>query len=147
MEHFRAKSIDLASILKDVFRQCWLIVLFAVSVGLLANTVAKVRYVPKYTANATFVVNTQGTNTSVYTNISNAVETAGRFQSVLESTLFRREIAKILGKEEYTADTEVTVLPETNLMKLSVTDKSAEDTYSCIRAIMNNYSTISDYIV
>ena len=45
----RAKSIDIASILKDVLRQCWLIVLFAVSVGLLANTFAKVRYVPRYT--------------------------------------------------------------------------------------------------
>ena len=102
---FRAKSIDIASILKDVLRQCWLIVLFAVSVGLLANTFAKVRYVPQYTTKTTFVVNTQGTNTSVYSNISNAVETAERFRSVLSSTLFKREIAKILEQEEYTADT------------------------------------------
>ena len=120
---FRAKSIDIASILKDVLRQCWL--LFAVSVGLLANTFAKVRYVPRYTTKTTFVVNTQGTNTSVYSNISNAVETAGRFQSVLKSTLFKREIAKILGQEEFTADTSVDVLPETNLMTLKVSDGSA----------------------
>ena len=144
---FRAKSIDIASILKDVLRQCWLIVLFAVSVGLLVNTLAKVRYVPRYTTKTTFVVNTQGTNTSVYSNISNAVETAERFQSVLNSTLFKREIAKVLGQEEYTADSSVEVLPETNLMTLRVSDESAEKAYECIRAIMENYSTISDFIV
>ena len=144
---FRVKSIDVASILKDVLRQCWLIVIFAVSVGLLANTVAKIQYEPKYSTKATFVVNTQGTNTSVYSNITNAANTAERFQAVLESTLFRRELAKVLDIEEYTSETLVEVLPETNLMTLKVTDSSATMAYKSIRAILENYSTISDYIV
>lgn len=141
------KTLDIASIVRDLLRQSWVIALFAISIGLLASTFAKYRYQPIYTTSATFVVNTQGSNTSIYTNITSASETAERMQTVLESSIFQREIIKQLGVPEYTAQTTVNVLAETNLMTLTVTDSTATSAYRYIRAILDNYSTISDYVV
>ena len=149
MEHAfkNNKTLDIASIVRDLLRQSWVIALFAISIGLLASTFAKYRYQPIYTTSATFVVNTQGSNTSIYTNISSASDTAERMRTVLESSIFKREIIKQLGVPEYTAQTTVNVLAETNLMTLTVTDFTATSAYRYIRAILDNYSTISDYVV
>lgn len=141
------KTVDIVSIVRDLIRQSWAIALFAISIGLLASTFAKYQYKPSYTTSATFVVNTQGSNTSIYTNISSASDTAERLQTVLESSIFKRAVIKQLGVPKYTAETTVSVLEETNLMTLTVTDSTAMSAYRYIRAILDNYSTISDYVV
>lgn len=141
------KTIDIISIVKDILRQSWVILLFALSISLLATTFAKYRYVPEYTTSTTFVVNTQGGNTSTYSNISSAISTAAKMQTVLESSIFQRTIAKQLGVPEYTADSSVSVLAETNLMTLTVKEKTGLSAYRYIRAILDNYSTVSDYVV
>ncbi len=144
---FGVKSIDFASIIKDVLRQWWGILLFALSCALLTSTVSEIQYTPYYTTSATFVVKTQRANASIYADISSAADTASRFKAVLDSSVFKNEIAKVLEKRSYTASTMVEVLPETNLITLTVTDNSAMAAYKCIRAIMENYSRISDYVV
>lgn len=146
-ERFRARSIDFASIIKDVLRQWWGIILFTVSCTLLTATIAEIQYIPLYTTSATFVVKRQGANTSIYSDITSAADTAERFKAVLDSTVFQHEIAKILEQRTYTATTSVEVLPETNLITITVTDHSAMASYRCIRAILGNYSRISDYVV
>ena len=141
------KTIDIVSIARDVLKQGWGIVLFAISIALLVSTIVRVNYIPIYTTSATFVVNTQGSNSSMYTNISTANDTAARFQTVLESNIFQRAIAKEIGVTEYTAETTISVLEETNLMTLEVKEKSGLLAYRYIRAILENYSIISDYVV
>jgi len=47
-ERFRARSIDFASIIKDVLRQWWGIILFTVSCTLLTATIAEIQYIPLY---------------------------------------------------------------------------------------------------
>lgn len=141
------KTIDIVSIARDVLKQWWGIVLFAISIALLVSTIVRVNYTPVYTTSATFVVNTQGSNSSMYTNISTANDTAARFQTVLESNIFQRAIAKEIGVTEYTAETTISVLEETNLMTLEVKEKSGLLAYRYIRAILENYSVISDYVV
>lgn len=141
------KTIDIFSIIRDVLRQWWAIALFALSISLLATTVAKYRYKPVYTTSATFLVNTIGSNTTTYANISSASATAAKLQTVLESSIFQRTIAKEIGVPEYTAETTVSVLDETNLMTLTVREKTGLLAYRYIRAILENYSTISDYVV
>ena len=141
------KTIDIVSIARDVLRQWWVILIFATSIALLASTIVRFNYTPVYTTSATFVVNTQGSNSSMYSNIASANDTAARFQTILESNIFQRAIAKELGLSEYTAETTITVLDQTNLMTLEVKEKSGLLAYRYIRAILDNYSIISDYVV
>ena len=143
----RYRTLDPASIVRDVLRQWWGILLFSVAVALLVNVAATSLYKPKYTASATFVVTTRGTNTSIYQNIDSASDTAERFRTVLESNILKRTIAKDLEIKTFDAITSVELLEETNLIVLKVTHRSSLMAYRFIQSIMNNYSTVSNYVI
>ena len=72
---------------------------------------------------------------------------AARFQTILESNILKRAIAKDLNIDEYNATTEVKLLEETNLIVLTVKHKSALMAYRYIQSIMNNYSVVSDFVI
>jgi len=143
----RYRTLDLASIVRDVVRQWWAILLFSVAVALFANVIVNVLYKPVYTTSATFVVTTRGTNTSIYQNITNASETAERFKTILQSNILKRTIAKDLGVKEFDANTSIQLLEETNLIELKVGHRSALMAYKYIYSIMNNYSTVSNFVI
>ena len=141
------RTIDIASISRDLLRQWWAILLFSITVAILVNLVASIVYRPVYATSTTFVVTTRGTNTSIYENITSATDTAARFQTILESNILKRAIAKDLNIDEYNATTEVKLLEETNLIVLTVKHKSALMAYRYIQSIMNNYSIVSDFVI
>ena len=143
----RYRTLDPASIIRDVLRQWWGILLFSAAVALLVNVAANSLYKPMYSTSTTFVVTTRGTNTSIYQNISNASDTAARFRTVLESNILKRTVAKDLEVKAFDAVTSVQLLEETNLIVLRVNHRSALMAYKYLRSIMNNYSTVSDYVI
>ena len=146
-ENGNYRTIDIASISRDLLRQWWAILLFSITVAILVNLVASIVYRPVYATSTTFVVTTRGTNTSIYENITSATDTAARFQTILESNILKRAIAKDLNIDEYNATTEVKLLEETNLIVLTVKHKSALMAYRYIQSIMNNYSVVSDFVI
>ena len=143
----RYRTLDSASIVRDVLRQWWGILLFSLAVALLVNVAANSLYKPMYTTSTTFVVTTRGTNTSIYQNITSASDTAERFQTVLESNILKRTIAKDLGIKSFDAISSVELLEETNLIVLKVSHRSALMAYRYLQSIMNNYSTVSNYVI
>ena len=141
------RTVDIASISRDLLRQWWAILLFSITAAILVNFLASIVYRPVYATSTTFVVTTRGTNTSIYQDITSATDTAARFQTILESNILRRAIAKDLNIDEYNATTEVKLLEETNLIVLTVKHKSALMAYRYIQSIMNNYSVVSDFVI
>lgn len=141
------RTIDKISILRDIIRQWWAILLFSVAIALFSNVVSNFRYTPVYETSATFVVTTRGTNTSIYQDITNASDTASRFRTILQSNVFKRETVKNLNVALYDAQTDIQLLEETNLIVLTVRHKSALMAYRYIKSIMDNYSSVSNYII
>lgn len=141
------RTVDIASISRDLLRQWWAILLFSITAAILVNFLASIVYRPVYATSTTFVVTTRGTNTSIYQDITSATDTAVRFQTILESNILKRAIAKDLNIDEYNATTEVKLLEETNLIVLTVKHKSALMAYRYIQSIMNNYSVVSDFVI
>ena len=141
------RTVDIASISRDLLRQWWAILLFSITAAILVNFLASIVYRPVYATSTTFVVTTRGTNTSIYQDITSATDTAARFQTILESNILKRAIAKDLNIDEYNATTEVKLLEETNLIVLTVKHKSALMAYRYIQSIMNNYSVVSDFVI
>ena len=141
------RTVDIASISRDLLRQWWAILLFSITAAILVNLVASIVYRPVYATSTTFVVTTRGTNTSIYQDITSATDTAARFQTILESNILKRAIAKDLNIDEYNATTEVKLLEETNLIVLTVKHKSALMAYRYIQSIMNNYGVVSDFVI
>ena len=77
--------IDLPSLIKDVVRQWWVILLLAISAALFANIWSTRTYQPKYSVSSTFTVSSREMNSNVYQNLSAAQNVAKRFSVVLES--------------------------------------------------------------
>ncbi|MGN0417665.1 polysaccharide biosynthesis tyrosine autokinase [Anaerostipes faecalis] len=140
-------QVDILSIVKDIFRQWWVILLLAVSISLFARIWVRCTWQPEYTVNATFVVTSRGINTNVYQNLSSAKELAEQFSQVLESNLLKRKVAEELQMDTFRADTQAQLVPETNLMELKVTAGSSMEAYHVMKSILKNYNAVSDYVI
>lgn len=140
-------QVDVISIGKDLFRQWWVILLLSLAVSMFANVWTNVRYKPEYTSTTTFVVTTKGMNTNIYQNLTSAQELANSFSQILDSNVLKKKVAEDLGMETFAAHTSANILPETNLIELSVTADSAMEAYNVMNSIMNNYNSVSDYVI
>lgn len=139
--------IDVFSIMNDICREWWVILLFALSVSLFTNVAAKKLYKPEYTVQSTFVVTTRGMNTNISQNLSTTQEIAKHFSEILKSNVLQSKVEEDLGMDEFTGTTAVAIQPQTNLMRLSVTADSALEAYQVMCSIMENYSSVSDYVL
>lgn len=142
-----AEQIDVISIIKDVLRDWWVIILFSAAVALFVSSYMNYTYEPEYTSSSTFVVTAKGINTNIYQNLTSAKELATNFSNILESNVLKKKIAEDLGMTSFNASTSVEILPETNLIELKVTAGTAYDAYRIMNSIMNNYNSVSDYVI
>lgn len=141
------EQIDLLSIVKDILREWWVILILALSAALITNVWMNFTYEPKYSASSTFVVTAKGMNTNIYQNLTSAKELATDFSNILDSNVLKKKVAESLGKSSFDATTSVNVLTETNLIELKVESDSAYDSYRIMNAILENYNTVSDYVI
>ena len=142
-----ANRIDILSIARDVAGQWWIVLLFSISVYLATVIVMTVRYEPVYTTSATFAVSLRGTNVSFFADLTSAGETAEKLQLVLDSEILKRKVAEDLDLESFDAKANVVIIPKTNMLMLSVQDKTALESYRVMKSILANYTSVSEYIV
>ena len=147
MEKKLRSQIDIVSIVRDILRNWFVVLLFALAVSLFANVIVNVRYTPTYVTKCTFAVTTKGTNASIYNNLSSAKELAGRFTQLLDSNVLKKRVAEDLGQTSFRAVTSAEQVEETNLVELRVSADSALESYRTMISIMENYDEVSDYVI
>lgn len=140
------ENLDIFSILKDILKQWWVILLFSLSAALCTSVVATETFHPKYTVSTTFVVTSKGLNTSVYSNLSNTMTMAEQFKQILDFNLLKSKVKEDLGLDSFDAETNVTVVENTNMLRMSVTSSSAVLSYRITKSILRNYHEVSDYV-
>lgn len=138
---------ELIGIAKDILKDWWVVLLIALSVAMITEIIVTQNYKPEYQARSTFIVTTKNASSSVASDVYSASETAEKFSQILDSNVLKRKIAQEVGMARFNAQMEAELLPETNLMELSVTADSAMDAFNIITAVMNNYNTVSDYVI
>lgn len=139
-------GVDLFTLVQDILRNWWVILLGALAGAMLTYVVTSVQYVPEYTTTATFVVGSKGSN-NTYSNLSAAYSMAQTFEKVLKSNVMEKIICENLGMEEVDAEITTEVKEGTNLLTLNVTADTAKDSIDIIRTIMEHYSEVSIYTV
>ncbi len=142
----RLEDINIRSICVDLLKNCWVIILAAVSVYLGVTGVYRLRYVPKYTASATVAVTAKGSSGSVYTSLSLTNEMAQVLGEVFKSDALKKKIEEDLGGESINGTLGATVIEETNLLILSATAETPRETYLMIWSALRNYDSVSDYL-
>ncbi len=139
-------GIDLYSMVRDVLREWWTIGLLVISVYLMVNMWTEKGYTPEYTTTTVFAVSAKGMNKTLYEDLQSAQNITERFATVLNSAVFDRKMKEILGKD-IVAKKSVSQIESTNLIRITVTADSAIDSYRLLRAIIENYNEISEYVV
>ncbi len=142
------ENVEFFSLITDVLRSLWAIILGALAVAMITMMVFSARTNVTYTSNATFAVMYKRTSSSVYAynNLSSARSVASSFTSILNSDIMKKMVCEDVGLETFDARTSAKVINETNLLTLSVTSDSPEKTFRIIRSIMKLYPDLIQYV-
>lgn len=147
MKEELGKQISVVSIVRDLLREWLVILLLAVSVSLFTNIAVKTYYQPIYKAKTTFAVTAKGANNNVYKNLTSAKDLATRFTQILDSNVLQKKVMEELELREFAAETVATQISETNMVELEVSAGSAMDAYRILNSILENYDSVSDYVI
>ena len=147
MDNETVQQIDLISMLKDIGREWLTILLLSISAALFADIWICATYQPEYKTSTTFVVTAKGMNTNIYQNLNSTKDLAQQFTEILGSNVLKKKVAQDLGMNSLNVETSVDLVPETNLITLSVKAGTAAESYRVLQSIMENYNTVSDYAI
>ncbi len=140
------EKLDLFSIIRDVLRNLWAILLGAIAVAMIVNMVVRAEFRNTYSTTTTFVVTSKNSSNYTYSNLSAANTMASSFSNILNSNLLKKKVCEDLGTDTFRATASARVIKGTNLMTLRVTADSPENTYRTIRSIMDNMNTLTQYV-
>ena len=141
------QQIDLISMLKDIGREWITILLLSIAAALFADIWICATYQPEYKTSTTFVVTAKGMNSNIYQNLTSTKDLAQQFTEILGSNVLKKKVAQDIGVNSLDVETSVDLVPETNLITLSVKAKTAAESYRVLRSVMENYNTVSDYAI
>lgn len=141
------QQIDLISMLKDIGREWITILLLSIAAALFADIWICATYQPEYKTSTTFVVTAKGMNSNIYQNLTSTKNLAQQFTEILGSNVLKKKVAQDIGVNSLDVETSVDLVPETNLITLSVKAKTAAESYRVLRSVMENYNTVSDYAI
>ena len=141
------QQIDLISMLKDIGREWITILLLSIAAALFADIWICATYQPEYKTSTTFVVTAKGMNSNIYQNLTSTKDLAQQFTEILGSNVLKKKVAQDIGVNSLDVETSVDLVPETNLITLSVKAKTAAESYRVLRSVMENYNTLSYYAI
>lgn len=146
-ENRSLEKIDIIPFLTAILKHWWAILLLGLTIALLADSAAHLRYRPVYQSQSVFVVSYKSRSNDISRSLSQAQSTAKMFSSIIESEAMQRKVGEELGVEEFPGTAKASVLESTNLMTLTVRSNEPMMAYRTIRCIMDNYNTVTDYIM
>ncbi len=141
---FENNKIEPVTLIHDILSNWWVILLGAVGAALLASVVVNARYVPQYTAEATFVVASRE-DSNAYNNWGAVYEMAETLESILKSNTMRKIICQKMGVSTIDAQLSTHIFGETNLLSLRVTAKTSREAIEVMNIVMDNYTEVSYY--
>ena len=142
----RKISIDYYSILKDLLRNFW-VVLLSLLIGAMGIYIAERSvYKPEYTSTATVVVNAKGTSSSASVSYNVSSEMAVVFSKIFSEPSMKKAAAKYLELDRFDGRVAANVLKDTNFINISVVSDSPRKSYELLSAILHVYPSISEEV-
>lgn len=141
------QKIDIYCIFQDVLRDLWVAVLVGISMAFIAYIAGKISYQTTYSSQTTFVVSAKESSTGAYENMSKASKLTEIFQSVMDSQLLKKKVSKKLELQDFPGTVNISVLPETNLLTVSVTADSPHMAFRLLKTMLECYPEIGDKVL
>ena len=141
----RLDEINFRSVAIALIKNFWVVIILCVSVLMCITSATKAFYKPKYKSSATFMVSAKD-STNAYNSLTTTQSMASVFVEVFNSNVLREKIESEMGAVEFDGVINTEIIPETNLLIVSVTSELPEVAFKGLDLIVKNYHTISDYL-
>ena len=138
--------LDVNTIVKDVIKNLWAILLIAVSAALIVYMVLALNHQRSYQTKSTLVVKSKASSNYSYSNLTAASKMASSFANILKSGLLKKKVCEELNMDSFDAKVSASVVTGTNLVTLQVTAESPQEAYLVIRSIMNQITGLTQYV-
>lgn len=139
-------SFEWHSLLRDIWRNCWLVILAACIAYMGIYISERSVYSPTYTSTTTLVIRAKTGTAGTYTNLSVSAEMAEIFATVFKDPTMRRMAAQNIGEETFRGTVSTSVMEGINLMTVSVTADDPELAYELLSSILEVYPSISEAV-
>lgn len=144
---FYFDEVDIKSIIRDVIRNLWMILIAGISAILLVSGYQNIIYEAKYTSRSTLVVSAKGSGMNgSYSNLATTAEMAEVFSNVFSSSVLKKRIVEELNLHETNFVISANIIPETNLLVISVTGEQPLVVYQAICGAIDYYADVSEYV-
>lgn len=143
----RLLSFDPIVLVWDVLKRILVIVLAALIIGTGTYIVKDSTYTPVYQTNTVFVVTSRGSSTTVYSNLSSTSNVATLFTELLSSSLMKKTIMQEMGVSSLDAEISTDVVPNTNLISMTVTSSDPRTAFLTAQALIDNHEALTYTIV
>ena len=143
VREIRFDFVNLYTILKDIFRSFWIVVLAAITGFLGVRAYFDFTYVPEYQSSTTVSISATDSGLYSFSSLNKTIEAAATFQEMFQSSYFKEKLSDMSGLSvngEITAEQ----IPETNLIVISYTCDSPLEAYVTLVAVIENYNVITD---
>lgn len=135
-------TIEWHSLLKDILKNLWTVVMAAL-IGLMGVYIASHKvYEPQYTSSATLVVSIKNNNT-VMSTFSASGDAASVITNVFTQPVMKERAAAHIGEDSFKGTVSAEVLTNTNFVSLQVTASSPETAYKMLSAIIEVYPELT----
>lgn len=132
-------QFDIESIIWDVLKQWWVILLAALTAAVLCGAYLKFSYKPQYTTVTTFVVGKNGVSSNMASdNLNSAKSLTESFTQIVNSNMLRKRVCEELGLGSFDAEVSVSVVESSNLMTMTVRAGAPRTAYLIIHSVMEN---------
>lgn len=136
-------NFDLYTLVKDILKEWYIILVLSLSAFLLSYTWQHVHYQPSYTISTTFIAGSRNAYTNIYSDLSNTSETAEKFTQIINSNILRKKVAEEINMAYMPGTVSATVVENTNLIELKVVEETPKLAYDVLNAVLNNYNKVS----
>lgn len=140
-------NFDPIVLLRDVIKNWLVIVLVSLVVGVGSYIFTDLQYSPVYQTRTTFVVTTRSSSNTVYSNLTSTSNLAEVFTGLLNSSILRNSIVQELGTSTFNGTIDTAVVPNTNLITMTVTDSDPRTAFLATRAIIDHHGELTYQVV
>lgn len=134
-------------VIRDVLKHWLTILLIALAVGVGTFILTDMKYEPQYQSKVTFVVTSRGSASTVYSNLASTTEMASVFSELINSSVMRKKILAAMGTDGFDGTISAAVVPETNLLNMTVTASDPRTAFLVAQAIVDHHEEVTYQVV
>lgn len=144
---FYLDELNIRSILRDILKNWWLLILAAATAVLLLSSYENLIYKEQFISKATMVVSAKGKGTTdTYADLTTTSGMAEVFSDIFSSNVLRKLVAEELDVKTNTFSVQAHIIPETNLMIVQVTGEDPKIVYQAIDGVLEHCTEVSEYV-